>query len=581
MTIQLRPHQTAGMEAVLNEWHKGTLATLKMMATGTGKTETAFGILAEEYSNGQTKDMLWISHRKELVEEPQKRVAKNWSSVLPEVGICMANQDDIGHTPFISASIQTLYSAKRLDRILSEMDISHVIFDECHHITAKENIHVMEELRKAFPQSKLVGMTATPRRKDGDGLVRVLKSTAYKYPLQTAIRDGVLVPFTAVAVELVNTDFGSIKKVVNSDSDEKEYQTKAAVEAMRASNAHELIFAAWERLAKDRPTMVFTYDVAYAYFLAQYWRDMGYKAIGIDGNTSKTKANDERGRILEAFRHGEYNAVMNCGVWTEGTDAPIASCAVIARAVGSDSLYIQMAGRVLRTFAGKKDALIIDCLPANARDVRMAGDLLGKPKAQRKAEEVAKKKGVISQAFGINRMGEGIDGDPDEIVMRVLDYLSNGSTLAWLYAGDIATVGISDNASLAIVFPQEGRYAKAKALASEIGREWTGALEVTYRRLNDEFNAYVVIGKDIKWLGSGATWEDVSYLAEDYAAENQVHKLAKRDEKWRKLPASDKQLDFMKRLGIEVTEGIGKGDAAQAIAHKKTIDTLKEKRVIG
>lgn len=576
MTIVLRPHQIAARDAIVSTLGNGSKSTLASLATGAGKTEIGLSVIEAFYNAGKIRHALWIAHRSELVTEPRDRIGHHWSDQLPTPSIVMADQNGVGQSPIMCASIQTLYSERRLNQVLQH-PIDFILYDECHHITAEKNLGVIRAIQAVNPDVKLLGLTATPRRKDGDGLKKVLDSVAFKYPLTTAIKDGVLVPFTAVAVELVNTDFSGIKKTVMADSDEKEYQTKAAVEAMRATNAHELIFAGWQQVASDRPTIVFTYDVSYAHYLAQYWRDCGYRAQAVDGNTPKA----ERDQILKDFRSGLLQVVMNCGVWTEGLDAPNASCAVIARAVGSDSLYIQMAGRVLRTFAGKKDALIIDCLPANARDVRMAGDLLGKPKAQRKAEEVAKKKGVISQAFGINRMGEGIDGDPDEIVMRVLDYLSNGSTLAWLYAGDIATVGISDNASLAIVFPQEGRYTKARKQAEFLGREWTGDLEITYRRLNDEFNAYVVIGKDIKWLGSGATWEDVSYLAEDYAAENQVHKLAKRDEKWRKLPASDKQLDFMKRLGIEVTEDIGKGDAAQAITHKKTIDTLKEKRVIG
>ena len=116
----------------------------------------------------------------------------------------------------------------------------------------------------------------------------------------------------------------------------------------------------------------------------------------------------------------------------------------------------QMAGRVLRTWPGKNAALIFDFVPHDARDMRLSGDLLeGKPREQRKKEQKAAEEGAILDVFGIDREGRGIDGDPDEVIMRVLDYFS-ASHLAWTTDGMIATTSVSADYTLAILLPEEG-----------------------------------------------------------------------------------------------------------------------------
>ncbi|KPC92159.1 DEAD/DEAH box helicase, partial [Streptomyces sp. NRRL F-6602] len=78
----------------------------------------------------------------------------------------------------------------------------------------------------------------------------------------------------------------------------------------------------------------------------------------------------------------------NCMVLTEGFDAPWTSCAVIARPTKSAGLYCQMAGRALRLWEGKKDALLLDVMGASTRHklasiVDLTAHNVGEPEDER------------------------------------------------------------------------------------------------------------------------------------------------------------------------------------------------------
>jgi superfamily II DNA or RNA helicase len=63
---------------------------------------------------------------------------------------------------------------------------------------------------------------------------------------------------------------------------------------------------------------------------------------------------------LDALASGAVQVVVNVGILTEGWDCPRVSCVVLARPTKSLGLYLQMAGRALRPFSGKRDCIILD-----------------------------------------------------------------------------------------------------------------------------------------------------------------------------------------------------------------------------
>jgi superfamily II DNA or RNA helicase len=535
---------------VLREWAAGHLATLVAAATGTGKSELGFGVLQAEHEAGRLERCLWLAHRTELVDQPVERIERSWPDLAP-AGIVQASRDD-SDARIIAATVQTLANPARLARIFAHGRISHVIWDEVHHLPARTNLDLAKRLRAHNPDLRLLGITATPKRTDGDGLSRVFKSVAYRISIRDAIRAGALCPFVAVAVQLP-VSFAGVP-----ETGENGWEDESAGRVLSADNAETVIVETWKKHAESRPTIAFTASVAQAYSLAEAFRRAGVAAEAADGETDR----DDRRGILQRFREGRTRIIANAQLWTEGLDLPMASCILQIKPTKSDLVYVQMAGRGLRLYPGKTELLLMDMVPEDARDLRMAGDLLGKPRKQRKAEERAKAAGVVLDSFGIRSDGSGIDADPDAVQLAVLDYLSN-HRLAWTFDGKLASASAGERHILAVRLPDAERVAKADALRAS-GR-WEPRWERTYQEVRS-FRVYVVEEHEGALLGLAPTWEQASEVAEEWADEHADGVLAQRKRGWRREPATDKQRRLLARWGIW-RDGMTKGQAAQVTTH--------------
>lgn len=552
--ITLRDYQKEAVEAVVKEWRKGNGNTLLAASTGTGKTECYLAVLQHELAPNFDRALI-IAHRQELIYQPQERIRQHWPE-LGTPGIVMANQDEY-RARVIIATVQTLATPGRLERILSAGPITHLVTDEAHHSTAPTYRNIYKVLRDAFPGLCHLGVTATPRRTDREPLADIYDSVAYRFGIKKAIKRGALVPFTALGVQLP-VSIADVREVGEGWDDAE------MGDVLKARNAEEIVIETWEKNAKDRSTIAFTASVAQAHSLADRFREYGYRFEALDGTTKKPIRQD----MLRRFKSGELQGVVNCAVLTEGFDAPQASCLVQVKPTRSDLVYVQMAGRVLRRAPGKQNALLLDFVPLDARDMRLAGDLLGKPKEQRKAEQKAVDAGLILGCFGINSDGEGIDGDPDEVMLKVLDYLSS-SSLSWVYDGDMASASVGSKESLAVLMPNkvaQGRLEKAEALKA--AGKWSFAFENTYNNVRSaaSYKLFKVANWRAELMGEYLSWEEACDVADDYYSEHGEGILAKKRASWRRQPASDKQRALLSRYGVW-REGMSKGKAAQAITH--------------
>ena len=135
-----------------------------------------------------------------------------------------------------------------------------------------------------------------------------------------------------------------------------DYQENQLSERMDTAKLVGDITENWSRIAPDRQTVVFSTGVRHSIHIRDRFRDAGILAEHIDGDTPK----DERDKILSNLKTGKIQVVSNCMVLTEGWDCPPVSCCVLARPTKSLGLYLQMAGRILRPYTDKVNAIIID-----------------------------------------------------------------------------------------------------------------------------------------------------------------------------------------------------------------------------
>jgi hypothetical protein len=116
-----------------------------------------------------------------------------------------------------------------------------------------------------------------------------------------------------------------------------------------------VIAACMLKHAPQRRSIVFCPTVAMAHATASELEKQGVPCGVVSGGTPR----EDRQRIYSGFASGKLRAIVNCMVLTEGFDMPQADCVVVARPTRSRPLFIQMVGRVLRTYPGKGKALAL------------------------------------------------------------------------------------------------------------------------------------------------------------------------------------------------------------------------------
>lgn len=347
----LRPYQVDAVEAARESFRKGHRSVLLVAPTASGKTVLASAIIDGAVSKGTRT--LFLAHRRELIFQTRDKLR----SFGVEPGIVMAGERMSPSAPCQVASVQTLAQRQGILQ-----DIGLIFFDEAHHAAAA----TYQKASAAFPEARIIGLTATPWRMDGKGLSDVFEDSVL-VSTPSRLRDlGYLCPVGGWAFEAIDT---SGAKVQGGDF---------VASSMDGSSAKVLgsIVGEYVARANGKRAVCFCVSVAASQATAQRFRDAGVAAEHIDGETPKA----ERDAVLDRLRSGETKVVTNCAVLTEGFDLPSIEVCILARPTLSPSLFLQMAGRVLRIHPGKERAIIHDharCLathghPYDERDYSMS-----------------------------------------------------------------------------------------------------------------------------------------------------------------------------------------------------------------
>jgi len=370
-----RPYQEAGIAAIgakLGE-HRSTLF---VCPTGGGKTFVASTYIERHV----TEPVLWLAHREELVDQG----INDLQTVVGEfVAKEKADSYALG-SRLVVATVQTLKGA-RLDDFASRFQPRLIVVDEAHHAVAPSYRKILD----AFPDAKVLGLTATPDRSDERAMGQVFDSVAYVYEIRDAIRDKFLCPIRISRVLVDAIDLRAVHTVAG-DLNQGELDAIMSLEEV----LHGVVKPTIE-LAGQRRTILFTTSVENAHRMAEIFnRYAAGSARAVDGSTDS----DERRRILRDHKAGAYQFLCNVGVLTEGYDDPGVSCIAMARPTKSRALYAQCAGRGLRIFPGKDDCLLLDFV-GNSGNHALASalDILG---GKYDEDVVAKAREIVERENG-------------------------------------------------------------------------------------------------------------------------------------------------------------------------------------
>ncbi len=310
----LRPYQEDSIVSALRLLDAGEKRLGISLGTGGGKT-VIFTHLIDRVQppTPDATQTLILAHRRELVEQ----AARQCRELYPDktIDVEMGNRHASGIADITVASVPSLSAGDRLSKYVPER-MKLVLADEVHHAVAPTWLKVLEHFRLTDDVDRgvtaLVGVSATLSRADGLKLGTVIDHIAYHKDYVDLINDRYLsdVRFTTIETGV------DLSRVVTRSGD-GEFQTKSLSHAVNTPEANGIVVRSWMELSGERKsTLAFCVDLAHVSAITDLFRHYGYDARSITGNTRLA----DRKENLDAFKAGKFPVLVNCGIFTEGTD---------------------------------------------------------------------------------------------------------------------------------------------------------------------------------------------------------------------------------------------------------------------
>lgn len=206
-TYPPRYYQRVAVNRTLDAIARGQDRILLVMATGTGKTYTAFQIVYRLLRSGMKKKILYLADRNILVDQSIQQDFAPLEKTIHKVNVA---KDD----PSSITSYEVYFSLYQ--QLVGDDDEEHysalfqpdffdlVIVDECHRGSAKEESR-WRRILEYFSAATQIGMTATPKETRYISNISYFGDPVYTYSLKEGIEDGFLAPFKVINI---TTDIG-------------------------------------------------------------------------------------------------------------------------------------------------------------------------------------------------------------------------------------------------------------------------------------------------------------------------------------------------------------------------------------
>jgi len=548
----LRNYQQEAIDAVIESYSQGICRQLLAMPTGAGKT-VVFTALAR-HLNRRT---LILTHRYELLEQTVDKLRAMWPET--SVGSLQGRKDEYSRDVVV-ATVQTACQPKRLDRLESQ-GFEVLIVDEAHHSTAPTYRAIMQQLGFLEPTSNklLVGVTATPYRRDKALLSEIYEHLAYDVTLGELIRQGYLAHVSAVRI-MTPTDISALKAERTSPTseeqdseDEADFSDAALTKTINTPERNTLVVRSYQQLAGGRKAVAFCCSIDHAENMAELFRDLGVPAEALHSGLDY----ERRKELLDMHNRGEVSVLTNVGILTEGYDDTGISCILMARPTKSAALYTQCVGRGLRLHSGKAECLVMDFTDKCHQLDRPA--------------QLITCVDIVGRANGVFR---NYDGPPPSVVEEIKELLQGGrlelfntAKLAWVrycrtyYLNSRISLSSSVWQDVTLrVRPQPGGRAGTSSWVLEVATCKTPEVKsATWLQVGEAFTARadlraLQIAEEMLRtaqtlaLPPGGVFRQSKVLAP--ASYRSCLGFVNRKAEWRSKPASDKQLDMLKRLGV-------------------------------
>lgn len=348
MEDMLRDYQQEMLERLHDAWEEQQSVMVQMPA-GTGKTHLMAAVIRENMAHG----VLIVAHRVELIGQ----ISQTLESFGIEHGIVDRTTLDLDRKTkehkVVVASIQTLARRMATANYANDKNFRPqlVIIDEAHHAVAK----TYRLLWEMWPEAKFLGLTATPCRLNGTGFTDLFDTLLESYSIQEFIDRGWLSDFEYVSVTPENWMVERIAGLKKRGAD-GDYQMKEMATVMDSQESIAHLYQSYLKFTRGKKGIVYAISREHAQHISDYYVNHGVKCCWIEAMTPA----EERQRLVDAYRQGEIDVIVNVDIFSEGFDCPEVEFIQLARPTLSLTKYLQQVGRGMRPVPFKDYVTILD-----------------------------------------------------------------------------------------------------------------------------------------------------------------------------------------------------------------------------
>ncbi len=206
-TYSPRYYQRIAINRTVDAIAKGQNRLLLVMATGTGKTYTAFQIVYRMLQSGMKRKILYLADRNILVDQSIQQDFAPLEKVIHKINVAKDDKTTItSHEVYFSLYQQLVGDddKEHYSELFSPDFFDLIIVDECHRGSAKEESR-WRRILEYFKSATQIGMTATPKETQYVSNIDYFGEPVYSYSLKEGIQDGFLAPFKVINIM---TDIG-------------------------------------------------------------------------------------------------------------------------------------------------------------------------------------------------------------------------------------------------------------------------------------------------------------------------------------------------------------------------------------
>lgn len=317
----LRPYQLQAISDLRHAYATGHHAPVLVANCGWGKSVTAAELAKLSIEKGNR--VLVLAHRIELVEQLQGTF-DGWGVPNDKCDIMMVQS-----------------ATHRLDRM---PEYGFIITDEFHHGTANTYRRIYDH----YPGVPRLGLTATPRRTNGQGLADVADCIVQSVSVEWLIKHHYLAPYEYYApAHMVDADR---LRTVRGDYDQSD-----TVAQLDKPKIYGDVIRQYQKYADGKQTIVFAASVEHSKRVCEAFKAAGYTSAHLDGKMPK----NERKAVMDRFRRGEVQILTNYEIISEGLSVDGCECCILLRPTQSLILFLQSSQRCMR-YAPGKTAVILD-----------------------------------------------------------------------------------------------------------------------------------------------------------------------------------------------------------------------------